>query len=115
MKSLILGSLSIVLLSSFATPALSSEDLAVVTVNSSQTTTNYLPPVTLVQLAYQGYFTDLGIPSHGGFKSALISKQVTADTLIRSAIAKGRLSTSVFNDQNYLDVLESQLEDVTFN
>jgi hypothetical protein len=115
MKNLILGSLSIVLLSSFATPALSSEELAVVTVNGSQTTTNYLPPVTLVQLAYQGYFTDLGIPSHGGFKSALISKQVTAETLIRSAIAKGSLSENVFKDKNYLDVLDTQLEGVIFD
>ncbi|MEA5512171.1 hypothetical protein VB715_20565 [Crocosphaera sp. UHCC 0190] len=115
MKNLILGSLSVALLSSIVAPAMASEEVAAVNLNGSRNVASELSPVNLVQLAYQGYFSDLGIPSHGGFKSALTAKKIDAETLVRCAIAKGRLSSNALQNQYYLDILNIELEGQLFN
>jgi hypothetical protein len=71
-----------------------------------------LEPVTLVQLADQGYFADQGIPSHGALKTAIASGEVDAETLVRSAISKGRLSANTINDTGYLNIVRTQLENL---
>ncbi|MEA5532401.1 hypothetical protein [Crocosphaera sp. XPORK-15E] len=115
MKNLIFASLSVALLSSIVAPAMASEEVAAVNLNGSRNVTSELSPVHLVQLAYKGYFSDLGIPSHGGFKSALISNKINAEILVRSAIAKGRLSSNALQNQYYLDIVNIELESQLFN
>lgn len=115
MKNVIFGSLSALVILSFASPALSSEEVAAVDLNGSRNATSYLPPVTLVQLAYQGQFTNSGIPSNGGFKNAIITGRVNAETLVKSAIASGRLSPSVLDDEGYLNTIEIQLTTLVNN
>ncbi|ACK66408.1 hypothetical protein PCC8801_2397 [Rippkaea orientalis PCC 8801] len=109
MKRIILGSLSAVILSSLAPSVFASEEVAAINLQGSRTIGNELPPITLVQLAYQGYFKDLGIPSHGGLIAAFVSKQVDAETLVRTAIAKGRLSPETLNNQEYLNIVSTDL------
>lgn len=80
--------------------------------SESTPTDENLEPVTLVQLAYQGYFADQGIPSHAALKTAIASGEVDAETLVKSAIAKGRLSANTINDDGYLNIVRTQLEDL---
>jgi hypothetical protein len=115
MKTLILGSVSAIMFGTFATPAIASEEVAAVNLNPTYESVAQITPVNLVQLAYQGYFSDLGIPSHGGFKRALISHQIDAETLVRSAIVKGRLSEDFLSNENYLDIMDMQLQSLTYN
>lgn len=115
MKNLILGSLSVVLLSGLVAPVIASEEIAAIDLQGSRKIGNNLSPVNLVQLAYQGYFSDLGVPSHGQFKHGLITKEIDAETLVRSAIRKGRLPNNTLNNQQYLDVLNMQLQSLRFN
>lgn len=115
MKNLMLASLSAILVSSLVTPALGSEEVAAINFQGSRKVGNELSPVNLVQLAYHGYFTDLGVPSYGGFKDAIISQKVDGETLIRSAIQKGRLPNNSLDNQEYLDLLNMQLQSLRFN
>ncbi|HAC63406.1 MAG TPA: hypothetical protein DCF68_07655 [Cyanothece sp. UBA12306] len=110
MKRIILGSLSAVILSSLTTSVVASEEVAIINLQSSRKVTNELAPTTLVQLAYQGYFSDLGIPSHAGLTHAIVSRKVDAETLVKSAIAKGRLSRDTLNNQEYLQITSVDLQ-----
>ena len=109
MKRIFLGSLSAVILLSLSPSVVAAEEVAAISIEGSRKVANELPPVTLVQLAYQGYFKDLGIPSHGGLIAAFVSKKVDAETLVRTAIAKGRLSPQTLNDQEYLNIVSIDL------
>lgn len=80
--------------------------------SESTPTAENVEPVTLVQLAYQGYFADQGIPSHAALKTAIASGKVDAETLVRSAISKGRLSANTINDDGYLNIVRTQLENL---
>ncbi|WP_107666204.1 hypothetical protein [Cyanothece sp. BG0011] len=115
MKNLILGGISVVLLSNVATPAIASEEVAKVNLQPSYESFAQVTPVNLVQLAYRGYFSDLGIPSHGAFKQALISQKIDAEIIVRSAITKGRLSSDYISNQAYLDTVNMQLQSITYN
>ncbi|PSF38157.1 hypothetical protein C7H19_06710 [Aphanothece hegewaldii CCALA 016] len=80
--------------------------------SQSTPTEEDIEPVTLVQLAYQGYFADQGIPSHAALKTAIATGDVDAETLVRSAINKGRLSSDTLNDDGYLNIVRTQLENL---
>jgi hypothetical protein len=67
-------------------------------------------PVNLVQHGYQGYFTEQGIPSGEAFMSAVTRGKVKAEDLVKGAIAKGRLSPEILNDNNYLHDVRVQLK-----
>ena len=65
--------------------------------------------MTLVQLGYQGYFDQQGIPSNELFRFGIKNKTVNARKLVESAVNKGRLSPKFLNDQEYLNQVELQL------
>lgn len=69
-----------------------------------------ITPFSLVINGYQGYFADRGIPSNGAFQWAVHFKRVDAETLVKSAIAKGRLSSDTLNDQSYLRKVQLMLD-----
>ena len=83
MKHVLLGSLGTLLIATAAAPALANE-VAVKPATSSSNLVE-VQPFNLVYLAYQGYFTDQGIPSNGAFTSAVKAKRVTAKDLVESA------------------------------
>ena len=68
-----------------------------------------IPPVTLVQLGYQGYFNQQGIPSNEAFRFGVKTGKVNAEKLVQSAIDKGRLSRQSLNDTEYLTSVQSEL------
>lgn len=116
MKHLILGGLSSALLATIATPLMASEEVAAVINygNYSSPTSQTLLATNLVQLAYQGYFSDLGIPSHNGFIHAIAANKIDAETLIRSAIAKGRLNHNALRNEEYVSIVNTELQAVAF-
>ena len=82
------------------------------TAKSQLTNTNIsepIPPVTLVQLGSQGYFSQQGIPSNAAFRFAIKTGKVDAQKLVQSAIDKGRLSSEALNDTEYLSSVQFQL------
>ena len=110
MQRLLLTALSVAVLSNFQ---------AISAVNSQIATRKPLPvstllstvePFTLVHLGYEGYFGDQGIPGYGGFVTAANQQSVTAKRLIEVAIKKGRLSSAVWQDTDYLHAVEIALD-----
>jgi hypothetical protein len=126
MKRLVLGSISILLMSAMVAPALKAEVVAETTpVNVSQTQTTDVPskiaarmavtPFNLVFLAFQGFFEAQGIPSSMDFVSAYRNKQVSASDLIKIAVSMNRLPQSTLTDRGYLNAVESQLKGLVSN
>ncbi|EAZ88559.1 hypothetical protein [Crocosphaera chwakensis] len=113
MKHLILGGLSSALLATVVTPVIASEEVAAVSDYPTQATSTLLA-TTLVELAYQGYFAEFGIPGHVSFIHAVAANKIDAETLIESAIAKGRLDNNALSNQEYVSVVDTALHDVAF-
>lgn len=97
------------LLPSIALLILASE-VAIANPNIDRNQIVNIQPFDLVYLAYQGYFQEEGIPSYEAFRTAIKNGQVTATTLIESAIEKGRLYPDALNKQDYVNAVEGQLE-----
>ncbi|EAZ94219.1 hypothetical protein [Crocosphaera chwakensis] len=113
-KYIIASGFSTAMLFNLASPALSSEDVAVnLNLDSNRnyyTTTNSLGATSLVQLAYQGFLKNQGIPSHGGLVRSVMSGKVDAETLVTAAIAVGRVSPDTLYDKGYLDLVDLRLQ-----
>ncbi len=111
LERLILSALSAIVLFGMNTPSVSAEVTAANQSMHTNKMTN-IQPIPLVQLAYQGYFQDQGIPSNGAFISAVQSGRVDAKELIESAVERGRLSTDTLNNQGYLNIVNVALQDL---
>ncbi|MGK7886013.1 MAG: hypothetical protein AB4057_15495 [Crocosphaera sp.] len=115
-KYIIASSFSAVMLANFASPALSSEDVAInLNLNPSSNyhrtaTINNLGPTRLVKLAYRGDFKQQGIPSHGGLVRSVMTGKVNAEVLVTAAIAEGRVSPDTLYDKGYLDLVNLRLQ-----
>ena len=72
--------------------------------------TNQVTPVNLVKIGYQGFLKEQGISSGGKFLADANRGKITAETLVQSAIDKGRLSPQTLNDEGYLDIVQSELD-----
>ncbi|WP_052055669.1 hypothetical protein [Myxosarcina sp. GI1] len=70
---------------------------------------NEIAPIDLTFKAYQGYFIENGIPSGGSFVQKARLGQIDAETLVRSAIEKQRLSPETINDKVYLQKIDAAL------
>jgi hypothetical protein len=112
MKRFLIASLSTLVLAA-AAPA-HSEEVAV----TSQTMNRNLVEITpfnLVQHGYQGYFKEQGIPSNGAFDTAVNAGEIKAIDLVKSGIARGRLSQETLNDKGYLHAVQTQLDNLNRN
>ncbi len=107
MKSLIISGLSVLAVTTAAIPSFANE---LVAMKNRSSVIQEITPVNLVQLGYQGYFKNQGIPSGGRFTAEANSGDIDAKTLVKSAIAIGRLSPDTINDQGYLNIVEIQLQ-----
>ncbi len=113
MKRLILSTLSALAFVSLAVPALAHE---IVRLNSVSTRNIVeITPFDLVTGSYQGLFKDQGIPSSTSFITAIRTNRIDAEDLVRSAIAKGRLSQDTLNDTSYLNHVESLMNGLDKN
>jgi hypothetical protein len=112
MKRLILLTLSVLTLSLAATPHAQAENrlehLERATM-SSNIANKEISPFELVSRAYQGEYTNQGIPGFGSFSSAAASGRIKAQDLIRAAIDAKQLSIEVANDLSYQNAVASLL------
>ena len=113
MKRLLIGTLSTVALFTLAVPALGND---LVRVNSWSTRNIVkISPFNLVSGGYQGLFKEQGIPSSGSFVTSVRANKITAEDLIESAIAKGRLPESTLEDDAYINEVEFLLDGLDKN
>ncbi|MBD2313399.1 hypothetical protein H6G20_17155 [Desertifilum sp. FACHB-1129] len=78
-------------------------------ISTPPTTVTSIRPFNLVYLAYQGYFSEAGIPGYGGLIAAYNAKRIDATDLVEQAIEQNRLPASMRNDSAYLRDVETQL------
>lgn len=117
MKSLFniaLSTLSVVTISVAATLVSASPSLAqdLVVIKNNPNRINKIAPVHLVQIGYQGFLSEQGVSSGAKFVADVNRGDITPETLVRSAIEKGRLSPETLNDSTYLNIIQSELDDL---
>ena len=66
-------------------------------------------PHNLVFQGYRGRLKSEGIPSYASFNQAVFLGKVDAETLVKGAIAKGKLDPTVANDESYLNEVRAYL------
>ena len=108
MKGFIITGLSTLVLGSFLAPVNATEVVAVNS-NIEQTKMSYVSPVNLVNHARGGSFSEQGIPSHISLSLAVKSGKVDAETLVKTAIYAGRLSSETLNNDLYLSAVNFEL------
>jgi hypothetical protein len=101
MKKLLITSLSTLILS--VSPLHAQEAIQV------DRTIVEVTPFNLVYHGYQGYFSELGIPSNGAFLNAIRFGKITAKDLVKAAIEKGRLNANRLNDESYIKRVQMRL------
>lgn len=101
LKRFVLASLSVILLTAVAAPA-----------SLARTSPYGVNPFGLVNLARNGFLNDQGVPGFGRLSAAHQAGRITAEDLIRAAIADGRLLPEALNDSRYVRSVEQQLRDL---
>jgi hypothetical protein len=96
MKSVLLSSLSLLILSVTIAPAVEAQ---------SKPTSSF----NLVTLARKGFFKENNIPSHSALCAAVTSKRIQAKDVVKAAIAHNRLSPEMLNDKIYLKRIDVKL------
>ncbi|GAB4187861.1 MAG: hypothetical protein Fur006_28010 [Coleofasciculaceae cyanobacterium] len=119
MNRLILGSLSVLLLSTTTVPDVKAE-VTTTPMAQAPVATEPMPeriatrmavtPFNLVFLAFHGFFEKEGIPSSMSLVSAYVRGKVTANDLVKIAIAMNRLPSSTLNNRNYINQVDAQLK-----
>lgn len=107
MKRLLIAALS-TLTVAVAVPA-QAQEIATVNQNMAQNI-QQVSPFNLVGLGYQGYFSEQDIPSNSAFLSAIRTGKIKAEDLVKSGIARGRLTPETLNNQSYIHNVQVQLE-----
>jgi hypothetical protein len=114
MKRVILSALSVLALSGVVAPAAFAESpsnpkTAVVSSTLNRPTSLHLSPNALVTSAFRGRYVNQGIPSSALLHHAYASGRVTAEDLVRAAIAQGQLSSETLSDSGYIRTVETKL------
>jgi hypothetical protein len=110
MKSFILGSLSVLLLSAGTTPALATGGRVLNSPMANVTTVRtHLNASETVQLAYQGYLANEGVPGYLGLLSGYQSQRITAQDVVEAAVKSHRLPMGVEADQTFIKAVNVEL------
>ncbi|MBE9011058.1 hypothetical protein IQ250_12655 [Pseudanabaenaceae cyanobacterium LEGE 13415] len=115
MKRVLLSALSVLALSSFIAPATFAAEApieqktAIVSSTFNRPTSVQLTPNALVISAYRGSYINQGIPSYTQLHHAYVIGQVTAEDLVRAAIAQGQLSPQTLSDAGYINTVDTKL------
>lgn len=107
MKRLLIGSAATLFLAALSPAAVADEMAAT---SESSISTHHIEPFNLVYSAYQGQFSNQGIPSSQRFVNAYDHSQIEAKELVEAAIAKGRLPQNALQDQGYLNAVSFHLQ-----
>jgi hypothetical protein len=79
------------------------------TTSNSSYSTSEVSPFNLVFLAYQGYLENQGIPSAGTLIYESRRGGIDGKALVTAAVADGRLSPNVLDDDSYVSAVNAQL------
>lgn len=121
MKRLILGGLSVLLLSAAATSPAFADATEVNhshTNNSSNSTATpgfELEPFNLVSMAYQGYFQDQGIPSGQALMFAYRKGDISAIDIVSVGVQSNRITAAMLADDSYVNAVELQMNNLIDN
>lgn len=117
MKNLIIGGLSLMLVSGVAAPAVLAESLqSSPDMRSNTSTSTYqIAPFDLVYMAYQGYFKNQGIPSAQALIYGYRTGDIDARDLVSSAVRANRLPSQMLADDDYLNAVDNQLNNLNEN
>jgi hypothetical protein len=110
MKRIILGGLSLLLLSTAAAPAAFAQATSEAPPENAETLGMAVTPFNLVFLAYQGFFENEGIPKFNRLITEHQAGRVTSEDLVEVAINMRRLPADTINNRGYLSAVERQLE-----
>ena len=113
MKRLVISTLSALAFANLVTPAFANEIAAVNRHTASNI--NEITPFNLVSASYQGRFSNQGIPAYHAFLQAIRFNQIEAKDLVQSAISAGRLSEDTLKDTEYLNSVDSLLDNLDKN
>lgn len=95
-----------------ASPTVIASETSTNLVTKDSTKLTYLEetsPVSLVHLAYRGYFSDRGIPSSQALVSAHSLGNISAEKLVEIGVETGRVSPDTLKDRKYISAVESML------
>ncbi len=112
MKRLVLGGLSLLLLTAATAPSVSAQTTALNPITLNSNSANKLTPFNLVTLAHRGYFKEQGISSYTSFTSAYNLGQITARDLVQAAVNAKRLAPESLTDREYLRAVDAQMNGV---
>lgn len=76
------------------------------TSNNARMTT----PFNLAYKAYQGEFSEQGIPGYDAFLTGYRTGEFSAKDVVKSAVNANQLSSQLLSDQEYIDAVEAQIE-----
>ena len=79
-------------------------------VKVAMTATRQLSPFNLAYMAYQGWFTNEGIPAASQLVRNYRVGRISAQEVAQAAVQTNRLSADTLNDASYLNSLDNQLE-----
>ena len=113
MKRFSTAALSIAVILGLGTPAIAQSKVSINTENARSIVE--ISPFDLVTAGYQGRFKSQGIPAGGRFVTSLRSNKVTAQDLVETAIASGRLPESAINDSAYLRQVQRTIRNLDRN
>ncbi len=115
MKGLIIGSLSLLLISTCTATEVRAEKTVLnpAVAGSTGSYTHQITPFNLVNLAYQGYLKDQGIPSYSVLSRAYLDQKISALDIVRSAVKAKRLPEEALSNKKYLNNV-AQVLDMTF-
>ena len=113
MKTTLLMSLSALTLSLVATPTLAKE----ISQNDPGSTGSIveITPFDLVYGAYQGDYTNSGIPGYAKFITAVNTEKVKAEDLVEEAIANRRLAPGTIDDRGYINSVDGLMQTLDNN
>lgn len=115
MKRLVVGSLSVLVLSLVTIPTVKAqtvETTAAAPTSSNASSIRPLTPFNLVQQAYRGAFVTQGIPNYRTLSAACQSGRITGTHLIQAAVDGQKLSSDMLNDRAYLFDVNNMLNGI---
>ena len=84
--------------------------LVKVAMTSQPRVTRQLSPFNLAYMAYQGWFTNEGVPAASQLIRNYRVGRISAKEVAQAAVQTNRLSADTLNDASYLNSLDNQLE-----
>ena len=107
MKRFLVGSAVTVIFAALSPAAFASEMVAA---SHARDSSDHIKPFNLVYGAYQGQFSNEGIPSSRLLVNEYERGRINAQDLIDAGIAKGRLPSEMEQNRRYRRLVKSQLQ-----